>query len=121
MPEEGQADVERPRRLPTGSDNAHPRKRQVLDDGRGVDGVQGAVEAAGKLDLQIRVGGEPLDDRATYKLATSDFLASGGDGYTVFKNGKNRAETGVDMLDAQIEACKAGKVVAPAGTRITMK
>jgi 2',3'-cyclic-nucleotide 2'-phosphodiesterase (5'-nucleotidase family) len=36
--------------------------------------------AAGKLDLQIRVAGKPLDDRARYKLATSDFLASGGDG-----------------------------------------
>jgi 5'-nucleotidase len=35
---------------------------------------------SGALDLQIRVGGKPLDDGATYKLATSDFLASGGDG-----------------------------------------
>jgi 5'-nucleotidase len=35
---------------------------------------------AGKLEAQIRVAGKPLDDRAHYKLATSDFLASGGDG-----------------------------------------
>jgi 2',3'-cyclic-nucleotide 2'-phosphodiesterase (5'-nucleotidase family) len=35
---------------------------------------------AGKLDVQIRVAGKPLDERASYKLATSDFLASGGDG-----------------------------------------
>jgi 5'-nucleotidase len=35
---------------------------------------------AGKLDLQIQVKGKPLDDAASYKLATSDFLASGGDG-----------------------------------------
>ena len=35
---------------------------------------------AGKLDLQIQVRGKPLDDAAAYKLATSDFLASGGDG-----------------------------------------
>lgn len=35
---------------------------------------------AGKLDLQIQVKGKALDDGATYKLATSDFLASGGDG-----------------------------------------
>ncbi len=33
-----------------------------------------------KLDLQIAVGGKPLDEKKTYKLATSDFLASGGDG-----------------------------------------
>jgi 2',3'-cyclic-nucleotide 2'-phosphodiesterase (5'-nucleotidase family) len=35
---------------------------------------------AGKLDVQIQVKGKPLDDAASYKLATSDFLASGGDG-----------------------------------------
>jgi 5'-nucleotidase len=33
-----------------------------------------------KLDLTITVGGKPLDENKTYKLATSDFLASGGDG-----------------------------------------
>jgi 5'-nucleotidase len=35
---------------------------------------------AGKLDVQIRVAGKPIADAARYKLATSDFLASGGDG-----------------------------------------
>ncbi len=33
-----------------------------------------------RLDVQITVGGKPLADGATYKVATSDFLASGGDG-----------------------------------------
>ena len=35
---------------------------------------------AGKLDVQVQVRGKQLDDAASYKLATSDFLASGGDG-----------------------------------------
>ncbi|MCX5747484.1 MAG: bifunctional UDP-sugar hydrolase/5'-nucleotidase [Proteobacteria bacterium] len=35
---------------------------------------------AGKLDVQIAVKGKPLADHAAYKLVTSDFLASGGDG-----------------------------------------
>lgn len=33
-----------------------------------------------RLDVQITVGGKPLVDGAAYKLVTSDFLASGGDG-----------------------------------------
>ncbi|HWU87439.1 MAG TPA: bifunctional UDP-sugar hydrolase/5'-nucleotidase [Kofleriaceae bacterium] len=33
-----------------------------------------------RLDVAITVGGRPLSDAATYKMATSDFLASGGDG-----------------------------------------
>ncbi len=35
---------------------------------------------AGKLEVDIKVAGKPLDDNAAYKLVTSDFLASGGDG-----------------------------------------
>jgi 5'-nucleotidase len=35
---------------------------------------------ADKLDVQVRVAGKPLDQAAHYKLATSDFLASGGEG-----------------------------------------
>jgi len=35
---------------------------------------------ADKLDVQIAVAGKPLGDGTRYKLATSDFLASGGDG-----------------------------------------
>ena len=36
----------------------------------------------------IFVGGEPLDEEKIYKLATSDFLANGGDGFTMLKNSK---------------------------------
>src|SRR5258705_7815628 len=32
------------------------------------------------LDVQIAVAGKPLSDTASYKVATTDFLASGGDG-----------------------------------------
>jgi len=35
---------------------------------------------AGKLDVRITVAGKPLAEGRTYKLATSDFLASGGNG-----------------------------------------
>lgn len=34
----------------------------------------------GEVDLQIKVGGKPLDEAAAYKLVTSDFLASGDSG-----------------------------------------
>ncbi|NVB81587.1 MAG: hypothetical protein HOV81_24550 [Kofleriaceae bacterium] len=34
---------------------------------------------AGSLDVDIKVAGKPLADEASYKMVTSDFLASGGD------------------------------------------
>lgn len=34
----------------------------------------------------IQVKGQPLDPQRTYVLATNDFMAAGGDNYTMFKN-----------------------------------
>lgn len=41
-------------------------------------------ETAG-IEEGVTIGGEPLDPEATYKLATNDFMAIGGDGYTMFE------------------------------------
>lgn len=38
----------------------------------------------GSRVVAIRVGGAPLDDARTYRVATIDFLARGGDGYGMF-------------------------------------
>ena len=48
-----------------------------------------ASKPAGSRIVAASVGGQPLDDGKTYTVATSDFLVSrGGDGYTMFKDGK---------------------------------
>lgn len=39
---------------------------------------------AGQRITAVKVGGAPLDEGKTYKLATNDFLARGGDGYASF-------------------------------------
>ena len=47
------------------------------------------TKPAGSRVTEIFVGGKRLMDEAKYTLATSDFLVSrGGDGYTMFKDGK---------------------------------
>lgn len=44
---------------------------------------------AGSRVVAVTVGGSSLDETKTYTIATSDFLVSrGGDGYTMFKDGK---------------------------------
>jgi 2',3'-cyclic-nucleotide 2'-phosphodiesterase (5'-nucleotidase family) len=53
---------------------------------------------AAKLDVQIQVRGKPLDDSAHYKLATSDFLASGGDGVI----GRLKLPEGAIQIDSAI-------------------
>jgi len=40
---------------------------------------------AGNRIVSATVGGDPLDDGATYSLATNNFVSGGGDGYTMFQ------------------------------------
>ena len=42
----------------------------------------------GRRIISIKIGNKPLNKGKTYTLATNDFMAKGGDGYSVFKKGK---------------------------------
>lgn len=47
----------------------------------------------------VTIGGETLDPEATYNLATNDFMAIGGDGYTMFEGKEQLLLEGL-MVDA---------------------
>ena len=53
----------------------------------------------GERAVSIKVAGKPLDEPATYRVATNDFLASGGDRFEVFKQGRD-ISTGQSLRDA---------------------
>jgi 2',3'-cyclic-nucleotide 2'-phosphodiesterase (5'-nucleotidase family) len=62
---------------------------------------------------EITVAGKPLDDAATYRVATNSFLAWGGDGFTTFKRGMNRRNSGVLLRDAMAEDLRRRVSYAP--------
>ncbi len=47
-----------------------------------------ASRPAGARVMSIRVGNAPLEDSRIYRVATNDFLARGGDGYSMFRDAK---------------------------------
>ncbi len=47
----------------------------------------------------ILVGGKPLDPNAYYTVATNDYMAAGGDNYTMLKNGEDIVNTGYVLAD----------------------
>jgi 5'-nucleotidase/UDP-sugar diphosphatase len=53
--------------------------------------------APGARVQAVTVGGEPLDEARTYTVATNDFLANGGDGYSVFA-GATQIITPIDAV-----------------------
>ncbi len=54
---------------------------------------------AGQRITQLTVAGAPADDNGRYSVAISGYLASGGDGYTQFKD----ARTLISLEDALVE------------------
>ncbi len=67
--------------------------------------------APGARVKSVSVNGRPLDPAATYTVATNDFLAKGGDGYTVFTESK----TLIDAAAAKYMATMVMDFVASAG------
>lgn len=51
---------------------------------------------------EVFVNGEPLDPEGTYKVVTNNYMAQGGDGYTMFA-GLPGYDTGFLMADAVVE------------------
>jgi 5'-nucleotidase / UDP-sugar diphosphatase len=83
----------------------------AVEDGGGrfphVSGLTFSYDASkpvGERVTNIKVDGEPLDDAATFKLATNDFMGAGGDGYVMFID-KPR------IIDANAGALMAGQVI----------
>jgi len=67
---------------------------------------------AGTRIVSVNVGGAPLDDAKTYTLATNDFVASGGDGYTALESGKPL----INPVDATLMASQVIDYIAGKGT-----
>jgi 2',3'-cyclic-nucleotide 2'-phosphodiesterase (5'-nucleotidase family) len=65
----------------------------------------------------IRLDGAVIDPAGTYRIVTNSFLADGGDAFTVFRDGTNRAGGG-DDLEALTDYLGTNSPVSPPGERI---
>ena len=78
----------------------------------------------GNRVLSIRVGDAPLDDGKSYSVATNDFIARGGDGYTMFRDAKPllHASDSPLMANEVIDYVEhIGTVRSAGGGRIVLK
>lgn len=66
-----------------------------------------------KVEVFLEGAWQPIDLGATYRLATSNFLAAGGDGYTVFLEAKNSWNLGFVDYEVLAEYIQAHSPVAP--------
>jgi len=81
-------------------------------------------EPVGSRVKSVRINGEPLDPARTYKLATNDFMARGGDGYRAFADAKSLIDVSASQLMASqvIDyVAKTGKVAPKVEGRIVLR
>ncbi|MBL0407487.1 5'-nucleotidase C-terminal domain-containing protein [Microvirga aerilata] len=92
-----------------------------------VSGITAEVdvkEPVGSRVKAVQINGQPLDPAKTYKLATNDFMARGGDGYRVFTEAKSLVDVSASQLMASqvIDyVAKAGKVAPKVEGRIVLR
>ncbi len=66
-----------------------------------ISGAQFRVRSGRAAD--IRVGGRPLDSNRVYRVATIDYMYTGGDGYTMFEKAGLAEQSGLLTHDAAVE------------------
>jgi 5'-nucleotidase len=81
-----------------------------------------ASNPAGQRITSVPINGAPLDHNATYIVAANGFIATGGDGFTVFEEASATQQTlgsDLDALEAYIGSQQQVGVPADFGQRIT--
>lgn len=82
------------------------------------------TKPAGERVSDVMVDGKPIDDGATYKVATNDYMAGGGDGYSVFAGAKmlvNPESAKLMANDVMAYIKGMGEISSVDGNRITKK
>ncbi|AMB57538.1 ExeM/NucH family extracellular endonuclease [Microterricola viridarii] len=69
--------------------------------------------AAGSRVGTITLNGVAIDPKASYKVTVNSFLSSGGDNFTAFAGGTNKADTGKVDLAAMVDYLAANSPVSP--------
>ncbi len=92
-----------------------------------VSGITAEVDLKqppGSRVLAVNVGGQPLDPAKTYRVATNDFLARGGDGYRALVGAKALIDaSAAQLMASQVidHVAKAGRIAPKVEGRIVIR
>ena len=79
-----------------------------------------SAPAGSKVDIgSIKINGIAIDPQQSYRVQVNNFIAGGGDGFTVLTQGSNRVGGKVDVDVLESYFASASPVAVPALNRIT--
>jgi 5'-nucleotidase len=84
----------------------------MLMPSKGLTYAYDLTKPEGQRILDLRLNGAPVTDAATYRVTMNSFLATGGDNFTVFREGTNELG-GPQDLDAFEAYLKANPSLTP--------
>lgn len=74
---------------------------------------------SGSRITSVQVNGLPMNPARRYSVAADNFIAEGGDGYTMFLQATDRRDQQIPLRDVLLSALKAGPLAAKVEARIT--
>ena len=97
---------------------------QVLEEGANsqygtvqVSGLQWAYNADAPFGDRVTSvalpDGTPIDPTATYRVATNNFMATGGDQFTTLTQGTNTVDTGINLVETVVRYLAENSPVDP--------
>jgi 5'-nucleotidase len=92
---------------------------KILQVSRGFTYTYSASAPLGSRISDIKLDGTPIDPAATYLVASNDFLANGGDGFTNLNVDRNRVFAPGFDIDALVAYLSPGPVAPGPANRIT--
>jgi 5'-nucleotidase len=93
-------------------DNPSAGQDRILQVSAGFTYSYDRSAAAGSRVSNVAINGTPVDRAASYRVAMNNFLADGGDGFTVFREGTDQLGGQID-LDALVAYFMDQSPIAP--------
>ncbi len=90
---------------------AYPAKEGKFPQVGGLNFIFDSSRPAGERVLELKIDGQAVDYNRKYLLATNDFMAAGGDGYTMFQESAIVQEAG--GLEVVMDYISEKGVVSP--------
>lgn len=90
----------------------------MLMPSRGLNYAYDLSRPVGQRILDLRLNGRPIENAAVYRVAMNSFLASGGDNFTIFRDGTDQVGGMPDLEALERYIAGASPLTPPAADRI---
>jgi len=88
-------------------------KNGILQVSKGIQMSYDETLPMEKRVNKLLIKGEAVDPKKSYRIVTNNFLADGGDGFLAFKNGTNKKNTQMPILETLVKYLKTFEPYKP--------